>query len=89
MTTTDYNALDTAALVAAADALTAGITPGEWGWDNVGLGVVEPHVGRVDVLCTDENRFIRYDDADAAFIADAPVLVKALVARLRELSANG
>jgi hypothetical protein len=64
MTTTDYNALDTAALVAAADALTAGITPG------VIWGIYAP-------------------ETDTSFIEEAPALVKALVARLRELSANG
>jgi hypothetical protein len=81
MTTTDYNALDTAALVAAADALTAGITPGVWEQNADGSmssnhGEYVVHVNRYGVL--------RIDDADAAFIAAAPALVKALVARLRE-----
>ena len=87
--TPDYNALDTAALVAAAEALTAGITPGAWEWDMVGLCVNDETTGpRADVITGTWDADVSVSDADAAFIAAAPALVRALVARLREC-ANG
>jgi hypothetical protein len=82
--TTDYNALDTAALVAAADALTAGITPGEWAWDDGLITTHDDNDRLVFVAAGTYDGDINIDDDDAAFIAAAPALVKALVARLRE-----
>ncbi len=85
--TTDYSKLDTAALVAAAETLTAEITPGEWTWDAIdedlyfALNNGDPK--RVRVIEADQD-VVCVTDADAAFIADAPALVRALVARLRE-----
>lgn len=85
MTTPDYSTLDTAALVAAADALTAGITPGEWGWTGTYSirGLEADNDGDVGDVIYSADRLV-IDDDDAAFIAAAPALVKALVARLRE-----
>lgn len=57
--TPDYSALDTAALVAAADEALKGVAASAWGRD---------------------------EEDDAAFIAAAPALVRALVARLDNLN---
>lgn len=81
--TTDYSKLDTAALVAAADALMAEITPGAWEWeteDGLELGTPDKSVVRVN----DYDGLLKVSDADAAFIAAAPALVRALLTRLRE-----
>lgn len=82
--TTDYAKLDTAALMAAAEALTAGITPGTW-------EVVEwsDKFGTDTMLYIGADSSINLNDIeltrpDAAFIAAAPALVSALLARLRE-----
>lgn len=90
--TPDYSALDTAALVAAAEALTAGITPGGWEWEKRGNSYVslEATIGDDDVEDVISNAHrIAVSAADAAFIAAAPALVKALVARLRVAIADG
>lgn len=85
--TTDYSTLDTAALVAAAETLTAEITPGAWSWEKRGNSYVslEATIGKDDVEDVISNAHrIAVSAADAAFIAAAPALVQALVARLRE-----
>ncbi len=85
--TTDYSKLDTAALVQAADALMAEITPGAWEWHkSYGRYVsLEATIGDDDVEDVISNAHrIAVSDADAAFIAAAPALVRALVTRLRE-----
>jgi len=85
--TTDYSKLDTAALVAAADALMEEITPGAWTWDAIdedlyfALNNGDPK--RVRVIEADQD-VVCVAATDAAFIAAAPALVRALVTRLRE-----
>lgn len=85
--TADYSKLDTAALVQAVDALMAEITPGAWEWDAIdedlyfALNNGDPK--RVRVIEADQD-VVCITDADAAFIAAAPALVRALVTRLRE-----
>jgi len=85
--TTDYSKLDTAALAQAAETLTAEITPGSWeqGYKNEAGHSID----QWRLVANPGDRlivasFAGIDDADAAFIAAAPALVRALVARLRE-----
>lgn len=87
--TTDYAKLDTAALVAAAEALTAGITPGTWEYDGLAIVTHDANGARVYVVGGTWDCDIDVEPADAAFIAAAPALVSALLARLRELTTNG
>ena len=82
--TTDYSKLDTAALVAAADALMAEITPGEWEYDEVAIVTYDDNGVRVYVVGGSWDGDIEVEPADAVFIAAAPALVRALLTRLRE-----
>jgi hypothetical protein len=90
--TSDYSKLDTAELVQAADALMAEITPGAWAWHKSYDRYVslEATIGDDDVEDVISNAHrIAVSDADAAFIAAAPALVRALVTRLREAIESG
>jgi hypothetical protein len=82
--TTDYSKLDTAALVQAADALMAEITPGAWYMDDEYLSTRDANNNWVALVFPTHDGIVWKNDADAAFIAAAPALVRALLTRLRE-----
>jgi len=82
--TTDYSKLDTAALVQAAETLMAEITPGAWYMDDEYLSTRDANNKWVALVLPTYDGIVWENDADAAFIAAAPALVRALVTRLRE-----
>jgi hypothetical protein len=86
--------MDEQDIVAKAEALLANVTPGAWAWDDkrqfMGVRNGKQHAWVIDVEYEDYGGGgeLKVSNADAAFIAAAPLLVRELLAEVKRLRAS-